>query len=226
FGPMRKLSAVLAREFRVFIYDRRARGESGDTRPSSIEREVEDLRAVIDAAGGTACVYGISSGAALALLAAIAGLPIRKLALYEPPYMVGTHARALPPDRLGILQRMVAEDRRSEAVKYYMCDLIGMPRAMAWVMQWLPMWKKLKSVAPSLPYDCEVMGDFSIPAGAKTLAVPALVAHGSKTWPVLADAATATAAAIPGGRHAVVPGQTHNVSASAIGPLLAGFFKS
>jgi pimeloyl-ACP methyl ester carboxylesterase len=226
FGPMGKLSAELAPTFRVISYDRRARGESGDTRPYAVEREIEDLATLIGASGGSACVYGISSGAALALAAAASGLPIRRLALYEPPFMVGPHARVPPADRLQVLQKMIAGDLRSDAVKYFMCDIIGMPRPMTWVMQFLPMWKKLKSVAPSLPYDCEVMGDFKVPeARARSINIPALVMHGGKTWPGLPDAARATAEAIPGARHQTLPGQTHNVAATAIGPVLRDFFK-
>ena len=224
-GPMAKLSAELAPHFRVVSYDRRARGESGDTRPYAMEREIEDLAALIAASGGSACVYGISSGAALALAAAAAGLPILRLALYEPPFMVGPNARTLPADRLAVLRRMIAEDRRSDAVKYYMCELIGMPRLMPGIMQFLPMWKKLKSVAPSLPYDCEIMGDFKVPEErARRVGVPTLVMHGSKTWPVLRAAAPAVASAISGARQQILSGQTHNVSAAVMGPLLRDFF--
>jgi len=226
FGPMAKLSAELAPHFRVVSYDRRARGESGDSRPYAIEREIEDLAALIAACGGSACVYGISSGAALALAAATAGLPILRLALYEPPFMVGPNARTLPADRLAVLQRMIAADRRGDAVKYYLCEIIGMPRLMPAVMQFLPMWKKLKSVAPSLPYDCEIMGDFRLPEErARRVGVPTLVLHGSKTWPALAAAAPALAAAIPGASHRILQGQTHNGSAAVMGPVLKDFFK-
>ncbi len=227
FGPMRKLSAVLAADFQVVSYDRRARGESGDTRPYAVEREIEDIATLIGTVGGAAHVYGISSGAALALAAAAAGLPIRKLALYELPFMVGPHARVPPADRQAVLDRLIAEDRRSEAVAYYMCDIIGMPRPVSWVMRLLPMWSKLKSIAPSLPYDCRIMGDFLLPeARARQVGAPTLVMDGAKTWPVLRDAARATAAAIPGARHQSLPRQTHNVSATVIGPVLRDYFKS
>jgi pimeloyl-ACP methyl ester carboxylesterase len=226
FGPMGKLSTQLAPHFRVVSYDRRARGESGDSRPYAVEREIEDIATLIGAEGGAAHVYGISSGAALALAAAAAGVRIRKLALYEPPFMVGPHARQPPPDRQSVLERLVAEDRRGEAVAYYMCDIIGMPRPVTWVMRLLPMWRKLKSIAPSLPYDCQVMGDFAVPhERARQVGVPTLVMDGSKTWPVLHDAARALADAIPGARRLTLPGQTHNVSATVIGPALRDFFK-
>ena len=226
FGPMKKLAAVLAKTCAVITYDRRARGASGDTAPYAVQREIEDIDALMGAAGGRVTLYGISSGAVLALLAA-ASLPVARLALYEPPFMVGPHARTLPPDRTAALTRMIAEDRRSDAVKYYMTDIIGIARFMPFLFQVLPMWRKLKAVAPSLPYDCAVMGDFSIPRDeAAAIRVPTLVMAGTKTWPVLLDAAKALAAAIPHARHETLPGQTHNVAASAIAPVLTGFIKA
>jgi pimeloyl-ACP methyl ester carboxylesterase len=217
----------VAPHFRVVSYDRRARGESGDTPPYAVEREIEDIATLIGAEGGAAYLYGISSGAALALAATAAGLHVRKLALYEPPFMVGAHARVPPADRQAVLERMVAEDRRGDAVAYYMCDIIGMPRPITWVMRLLPMWKKLKSIAASLPYDCRIMGDFDLPQErARQVGVPTLVMAGGKTWPVLRDAARALAETIPGARQQTLSGQTHNVAATAIGPVLRDFFKS
>ncbi|HEU5138068.1 MAG TPA: alpha/beta hydrolase [Steroidobacteraceae bacterium] len=225
FGPMKKLAAVLEKQFTVVSYDRRARGASGDTAPYAVQREIEDIDALMGAAGGRVTLYGVSSGAVLALLAA-ASLPVAKLALYEPPFMVGPHARTLPPERTAVLTRMIAEDRRSDAVKYYMGDIIGIPRFMPFVFQFLPMWRKLKAVAPSLPYDSAVMGDFAIPAEAGAIQVPTLVMAGTRTWPVLLDAARALAAAIPHARHETLAGQTHNVAAQAVAPVLEAFIKA
>jgi pimeloyl-ACP methyl ester carboxylesterase len=230
FGPMRKLAALLSRSFRVICYDRRARGESGDTRPYAMEREVEDIDALLGVVGGHAHLYGISSGAALALAAAATRFPIDRVALYEPPFMVGPHARRDLPsatERHNVLTRMLEADRRGDAVKYYMCDVIGMPRFMTAIFQFLPMWKKLKSVATSLPYDSAIMGNFSLPLElASKIKVPTLVMHGSKTWPVLGDAARATATAVPVGHHHVLDGQTHNVNPAVLAPVLSDFFRS
>jgi pimeloyl-ACP methyl ester carboxylesterase len=230
FGPMRKLAALLARDFRVICYDRRARGESGDTPPYTIERELEDIDALLSVAGGHAHLYGISSGAALALAAAATRFPIDRVALYEPPFMVGPNARQNLPsesERHTMLTRLLEAERRSDAVKYYMCDVIGMPRFMASIFQLLPMWKKLKSVASSLPYDSTIMGNFALPQQrAAQIKVPTLVMHGSKTWPVLGDAARATARAVPIGQHRTLDGQTHNVSAASLAPVLSEFFRS
>jgi pimeloyl-ACP methyl ester carboxylesterase len=226
FGPMKKLAAELAKSCTVISYDRRARGASGDTAPYGVQREIEDIDALMGVAGGPVALYGVSSGAVLGLLAT-ASLPVARLAMYEPPFMVGPHARTLPRDRTAILTRMIAEDRRGDAVKYYMTDIIGLPRLMPMVFQFLPMWRKLKAVAPSLPYDSAVMGDFSIPqAQAAAIRVPALVLAGTRTWPVLLDAARAIAAVIPHARHATLEGQNHNVAARAVAPVLAAFMKA
>ncbi len=227
-GPMPKLAAELVtRGLRVLTYDRRARGASGDTRPYAVEREIEDIDALIGAAGGRAYLYGISSGAALALSAAAAGLPIDGVVLYEPPFMVGPHARQVPADHTATLTRMIAEDRRADAVTYYLCDIIGVPRFMPYLFRFTPLWRKLKAAAPSLPYDSAVMGDFALPtARAAAVRVPTLVLDGEKTWPMLRDAASALAQAIPGARARSLPGQTHNVAARAIAPILASFIKA
>ncbi|MGH7546544.1 MAG: alpha/beta fold hydrolase [Gemmatimonadales bacterium] len=181
FGPMPKLAPVLAPHFRVFAYDRRGRGDSGDTAPYAVEREIENLDAMIRQAGGSAFVYAISSGAALALEAAASGLSIRKLALYEPPFMVGNPAHLPPVDHHAQLVRLVAQGRRGDAVKFYMKDIIGMPGLLVTVFRILPMWSKLKAVANSLPYDAAVMGDFSLPTRrAASLTMPTLVISGDE----------------------------------------------
>lgn len=225
FGPMPKLAPVLARDFTVFMYDRRGRGDSGDTAPYAVEREIEDLDAVIRQAGGSAFVYAISSGAALALAAAASGLRIKKLALYEPPFMVGNPKHVPPGDHQAQLVRLVAEGRRGDAVKYYMKDIIGIPGLLVTLFRILPMWSKLEAVAKSLPYDSAVMGDFSLPTKrAASLTMPTLVISGEKSMPVLREAAQRLAAVIPGARLRTLPGQTHNVSAKALAPVLKEFF--
>src|SRR5258707_8192870 len=127
FGPMPKLAPRLARDFTVFMYDRRGRGSSGDTAPYAVAREIDDIDALIHEAGGSAFVYAISSGAALALEAAASGLSIKRLALYEVPFMVGTPAHVPPAHHHEQLVRLIAQGRRGDAVKFYMKDVIGMP---------------------------------------------------------------------------------------------------
>src|SRR6267378_6662652 len=119
FGPMPKLAPLLARDFTVFMYDRRGRGASGDTAPYAVKREIDDIDALIREAGGSAFVYAISSGAALALEAAATGLSITKLALYEAPFMVGTPAHRPPVNHHAHLVQLIAEGRRGDAVGFY-----------------------------------------------------------------------------------------------------------
>ena len=225
FGPMPKLAPLLARDFTVFLYDRRGRGQSGDTAPYAVEREVDDIDALIREAGGSAFVYAISSGAALALEAAASGLSIKKLALYEPPFMVGTPAHRPPANHHAQLVQLIAEGRRGDAVKFYMKDVIGMPGWLVAVFRFLPMWSKLKAVARSLPYDSAVMGDFSLPAKrAASLTIPTLVICGEKSMPVLREGALRLSEVVPGARLRTLPGQTHNVAAAALAPVLKEFF--
>ncbi len=225
FGPMPKLAPLVARDFTVFMYDRRGRGQSGDTAPYAVEREIDDLAALVREAGGSAFVYGISSGAALALEAAASGVSIKKLALYEAPFMVGTPAHAPPANHHQHLVQLLAENRRGDAVRFYMKDVIGMPGWLVTVFRFLPMWSKLKAIAPTLAYDSTIMGDFALPAKrAASLRIPTLVISGDKSFPVLREAAQALAKVIPGAELRTLPGQTHNVAAALLAPVLKEFF--
>ena len=156
FGPSGPLAALLSQYFTVFTYDRRGRGHSGNTSRYAIEREIEDLQALVGTAGGSAFVYGISSGAALALEAANRGLAIEKLALYEAPFIVDDTRPPIPEDFLAQLDRYLSENRRGDAVKLFL-KLVGAPSVVVAMMQFLPMWKKLESVAHTLPYDITIV---------------------------------------------------------------------
>ena len=223
FGPMPKLAPLLAPHFTVFTYDRRGRGESGDVQPYAREREVEDIAALIGSAGGSAHLVGLSSGAALALEAAAAGLGIGKVAAYEPPY-VGADSRAGAAYE-GQLKKLIAEGRRGEAVKYFMRDMVGVPGVFVVMMQLMfGVWRKLKAVAHTLPYDAAVMGDFTVPVSRlRTIRTPTLVMHGSKTDARLKNAAEAVAEAVPNARHLTLGGQTHNVNPQVLSRALVEF---
>lgn len=213
FGPMPAYSKLLAEHFTVYMYDRRGRNESGDTEPYSVDREVEDIGALIQAAGGRAHLYGTSSGAALVFNAAVRGLPIDRMVLFEAPYTQPSfkpHAEALWALRKA--------NRRGAAVRYFMCDVVGMPKAMGWLFSLFPMMKKLKAVAPTLPYDITVMSDESVWARAGSLKIPTLVIGGGKSPASLKAAVERVAAAIPGAEKIYLEGQTHNVAAAAVLP--------
>ena len=226
FGPMPKLAPLLARHFTVLIYDRRGRGDSGDTKPYAREREIEDLEALVREAGGSACVLGLSSGAALALEAAARGLNIRRLAIYEPPFMVddgGHHASAGHEQQLN---QLVAAGRRGKALTYFMRKMVGIPAIFVFLMRLIPgVWSKLKAVAHTLPYDAAVMGDWSVPARRlATITIPTLAAYGEKTDARLRRAVEAVVAAMPGAQLGTLRGQTHNVNPAVLAPVLVEFF--
>ncbi len=225
FGPMPKLAPLMAEHFTVYMYDRRGRNESGDTQPYAVEREIEDIDALIQAAGGLAYVFGISSGAALALAASAKGLNITKLALYEPPFEVPGATDGAPKDMLIQLKTMVAEDRPGDAVKYFM-KVVGVPSFGIFMMTLLPIWKKLKAVAHTLPYDITILDGFALPEDrAKAIKVQTLVAAGTKTSEPLKKSVKRLSELIPGNQYKMLEGQTHNVSEKAIAPLLITFFE-
>jgi pimeloyl-ACP methyl ester carboxylesterase len=224
---MPKLAPLLARHFTVYLYDRRGRGESGDTAPYTKDREIEDLAALISVAGGTAAMAGLSSGAALALEAAAAHLPVTRVVAYEPPYVEPdgeTRGRAHQTR----LQELVAAGDRGGAVKYFMRSMVNVPAPFVLIMQLMPtLWRKLKAVAHTLPYDSALMGDFTVPRSRlSAIGVPSLVIHGSKTDPRLKRAADAITGTIPGAQARTLEGQNHNVSAAALAPSIIAFLGS
>jgi pimeloyl-ACP methyl ester carboxylesterase len=226
-GPARPLAALLAQHFTVYTYDRRGRGESGDTPPYAVEREVEDIQAVVDEAGGSACVYGISSGAALALEAAQSTPGITRLALYEAPFIVDDSRPPLGADYVAKLNEHLASDRRGDAVRLFMRQ-VGVPAPIVALMRFMPAWTKLKAVAHTLAYDAAVMGDTeagrSLPVErwAVTTATLAIVGGKSPAW--MHTGMQALTDVLPNAQHRVLEGQTHMVKAKALAPLLAEFF--
>jgi pimeloyl-ACP methyl ester carboxylesterase len=229
FGPMPKLAPLLAKEFTVFTYDRRGRGGSGDTQPYAVERELEDIDALIQAAGGSAFLYGISSGAALVLEAANRGLAVRKVALYEAPFIVDDARPPLPDDYLLRLTEMIAADRRGDAVRHFM-RVVGAPRLLVAIMRFTPAWSKLKAVAHTLVYDTNIVQDNQRgkplpPTRWSSVAVPTLVAVGGKSPAWMQHAMEALARVVPRAERRTLPGQTHMVTAQSQAPMLVEFFK-
>ncbi|HZY38767.1 MAG TPA: alpha/beta hydrolase [Mucilaginibacter sp.] len=225
FGPLPSLAKLLEPHFTVFNYDRRGRNQSGDTQPYDRQREIEDLDAVIQAAGGSAFVAGVSSGAALTLAGAAAGLNMKKIALYEAPFMVDKTGHQPPKDSADQLKKLIAEERRADAVKFFMRDMVNVPGFAVFIMSVMPIFKKLKAVAHTLPYDASIMGDFSLPRQKAALVkVQALVGGGEKSPVSMQNAVKQTAAAIPGSVLKMFPGQTHNISMKVLAPALIEFF--
>jgi pimeloyl-ACP methyl ester carboxylesterase len=229
FPKMVELGRLLADGFTVVNYDRRGRGDSGDSAPYAVEREIEDLEALIAAVGPPASVWGWSSGGVLALRAAASGLEIDRIAVYEPPFMVKASHRLPPADFGARLDELVAADRRRDAVRYYMREGMGIPGIVVALMRFAPFWSKLEATAHTLPYDWAVMGDTMTgrPLSAdewSSVQVRTLVLAGEKTPVPLFAAAEALAGVLPDARHYVLPRQSHNVSMPALAPVLKEFF--
>lgn len=225
------LARLLARRFMIYSYDRRGRGDSGDTRPYAIEREIEDLEALIDEAGGAVHLVGFSSGAALALAAASAlGPKIRKLAVYEAPYDEADGTAAKWKNYMAKQADLLAADRRGDAVLHHM-KFVGVPDAAMAEMKASPAWAGMEAMAPTLPYDVAVIGDDrSAPIGrAAKIQANALVLDGGasrETMPFMRASADRIGQAIPNARRSTIEGQGHDVNPEAIAPVLIEFFST
>jgi pimeloyl-ACP methyl ester carboxylesterase len=229
-GPMEALAARLADRFTVIRYDRRVRGESGDILPYAVEREIEDLAALIDVAGGWAYVCGVSSGAALVLEAANRALPIRKVVLYEAPFIVDDTRPPLLDDYRDALTSLIAAGRRGDAVALFM-RAVQVPAPFVMLMRFMPVFGKLKAVAHTLPYDFAIVADNQRgqPLAADRWAsatLPILVGAGGKSPAWMRNAQQALASVLPNAELRTLPGQTHMISDKALAPLLIEFFSS
>jgi pimeloyl-ACP methyl ester carboxylesterase len=226
----RPTAEELAKHFAVFNYDRRGRGDSGDTAPYAIEREIEDIDALIAEAGGKASVYAHSSGAGLALHAAAAGLPISRLVLHEPPYTPhgAEEERRTARKEAQHIRALLAEDRRGDAVEYFWMS-VGMPPEMVEGMRHTPRWAELEAMAHTMAYDSEIMGDIStggaVPtdlAGRVRNETLVIVGGASPQWMI--GVGEQVADALPNGRHMVLEGQEHVVPPEVLVPVLEEFF--
>lgn len=231
---MAPLADLLSQHFTVIHYDRRGRGDSTDMLPdrldskSALQREIEDLEAIIDAVGGSAFLYGISSGAALAFEAALAlGSKVRKLAMYEAPYNDNDTAQQAWKDYAQKLRELLAANRTGDAVGLFMM-LVGASTEDVEGMRQHPMWPLWEAVAPTLAYDhiADLGEEAAVPIERAThLSMPALVMDGRESYPFMHETAVALAKAIPNARHCTLEGQTHEVAPEALAPALVEFFE-
>ena len=226
-GPMDGLAQLLSGSFTVFTYDRRGRGESTDTLPYAVEREVEDLTALIGEAGDEAGVYGMSSGGALALAtAAAAGAGISRLALYEPPFLAESENDGRAEAYTAELNELLDAGDRGGAVALFMAR-VGVPQRMIDGARSGPGWPRFESIAPTLAYDNRLLAGGHVPRDVtSTITVPALVLSGTASAEGLQEAAKATAAALPNSEHRTLEGQTHDVAPDALAPVLIEFFEA
>jgi pimeloyl-ACP methyl ester carboxylesterase len=220
------LAELLSAHFTVYNYDRRGRGDSGDTPPYAVEREVEDIDAVVGAAGGPAFLYGASSGAALAMEAAARLDGVAKLALWEPPFVPEGRPRP-PADTAKTYTELVEAGRRGDAVEFFMSKVVGMPPEFVAGARQAPFWAQQEALAHTLAYDATVMGDYSLPIErAGSVKVPAIVIAGGADFPWMPETAEALAAAMPEGEYRRLEGQGHNVDPAVLAPVLVAFFNA
>jgi pimeloyl-ACP methyl ester carboxylesterase len=225
-GPAGPLAKLLVEHFTVLHYDRRGRGDSTNTLPYAPARELEDLEAVIDAAGGTAFVYGSSSGAVLALDAAAAlGAKVKKVVAFEAPCFVDDTRPPLASDYVDRMNALIAADDRGAAVKHFLTKGVGLSPLLAFFISLTPGWKKLKAVAPTLAYDVALTEPLQrgrpLPTERwKGVTAPALVVDGSKSPTWMRNATKAVASIVPGAAYRTLPGQTHMLEPRAIAPVL------
>jgi pimeloyl-ACP methyl ester carboxylesterase len=226
---MAQLADLLGQHFNVFHYDRRGRGDSTDTQPYTVRREIEDIEALINEAGGPAYVFGISSGASLAMEAAVElGGKIKKLVLYEPPYNDDDNARQAWKEYTKGLKDLLAADRRGDAVALFM-KYVGATDEQINGVRNTPMWPLFEAVAPTLAYDhIYILGeDASVPVErAAKVGVPTLIMTGGATFPFMHTTAMTLTKAIPSAQYRTLEGQTHEVSPEALAPVLAEFFST
>jgi pimeloyl-ACP methyl ester carboxylesterase len=227
-GPSRGLARAFGGDFRVYRYDRRGRGDSGaGTRPYDMAREVEDLRCILEAAGGSAHVLGVSSGAVLALEAARQGASIDRLVVYEAPFIVND-AHAANDIRLPQqLQDFVDGERRADAVRLFL-RTVGAPAAFIAMMRLMPAWRQMTRIAHTLPCDLAIVIDHQQGQPIRVgyydeVRSRALVLVGGKSPRYLRDAQEAIATALPHARLETLAGQTHMVKAGAVAPAVTRF---
>jgi pimeloyl-ACP methyl ester carboxylesterase len=223
------LAAMLAKDFTVIHYDRRGRGDSTDAKPYTVKREIEDIEALVNAAGGRAYLYGSSSGASLALLAAdnLGADKIMKLALYEPAYGAdddeSKHQFAEEKQKI---KELITAGKPGDAVAHFLKSR-GMPQPEMEGIRQSPDWKEMERVGHTLVYDFEILGRGTVPLDvARSIEMPTQIMDGGKSFDFIHDTADALAKSIPGARRKTLPDQTHEVSAEAMAPLLKEFFRA
>lgn len=230
FGPNCTLGPLLSGSFTVIRYDRRGRGDSGDTAPFAAQREIDDLAAVVRWAGGSAFVHGISSGAAIALEAARQGVGIRRLAVWEAPFIVDG-SRPRPPDDLAAeVESLVSAGRRGAAVRLFLRRGVGVPPPLIALMRLRSAWRDMERTAHALPYDIAAVTELQrgtpLPPGRwASVTQPVLVMSGGRSPAWLGTAMRSLAEALPDSRHRVLDRQMHVVDGDAVAPPLREFFR-
>lgn len=221
------LAAQLSEHFTVFNYDRRGRGESGDTAPYAIEREIEDLAALLDEAGGSSAVFGYSSGAILTLKAKAHGLALSRLALYDPPFLLDDGFPQRAQDISVRLTELISSGRRGDAVELFQTEIVGIPAEIVAQMRQAPFRPELENIAHTLVYEATILGDMPVLAQQlPAITVPTLVISGGNNQASMRSAAQTLADALPKAQHRSLEGQTHDIVPAVLAPVLEEFFAS
>jgi pimeloyl-ACP methyl ester carboxylesterase len=229
FKLLSGLADLLSPSFTVINYDRRGRGESDERSPFAVEREIEDIAALVEAGGGRASLFGFSSGGALALRAAGAGIGVDKVAVYEPPFVVNPADQRPRADYGQRLERLIAANDRSGAVKHFMRNAMGMPAPAVLAMRVMPMWKLMEANAPTLRYDWAALGEHNMqgdplkPGEWASVTVPALVMYGAESPANLQKASRALADVLPSAEVSVLEGMGHRLKVKTLAPVLTEF---
>jgi len=232
FSKMEQIAAALAEHCTVINYDRRGRGDSTAAGPYAVEREVEDLAAIIEAEGGRASLWGWSSGGALALRAAAAGIGVERVSVYEVPFMVQPGLSRPTRDYGERLDELVAAGDRDGAVRHFLRNAVGIPAPFVALMRLMPMWKGLRSTAHTLPHDWAALGAHNMDGSPLDstewagVTGPALVIYGGKSAEPLREGSKALAAVLPDAELRELAGARHNVKTAVVVPLLAEFFSA
>jgi len=225
------LATILGKRYTVIAYDRRGRGDSGDTLPYAVEREIEDIEALIRSTGGSAFLYGHSSGAALALEASASGLAIPRLALYEPPYIVDSSRERVSPEYVDHLNELIASGQRGDAVEYFMASMVNVPVDMIAQMHSSPMWSSMEKIAHTLAYDGMIMGGLMsgkpLPARRwSSVTQPVLVMDGGASPAWIRHTANELSSLLQNATHLTLENQTHAADEKVLAPALEEFFEA
>ncbi|MFI1701852.1 alpha/beta fold hydrolase [Streptomyces bobili] len=228
-GASAELAGLLAEHCTVITYDRRGRGDSGDSPEYDVQREVEDLDALIEHAGGEAMVFGMSSGAVLALEAAARGSAVTRLAVYEPPFITDDSRPPLPADYVAHLTELAEQGAYGDAVAYFLTAAVGLPAEAVAGMRQAPFWADMEATARTLPYDGQIMGETMsgqpLPTDRwQSVTVPVLVGSGDAGAPQMLTGARELAALADNFTLHVFPGQEHNIDPRLLAPALTSFF--
>lgn len=223
-GTTAPLATALATDLTVLNPDRRGRGDSDPVAPAAVADEVDDLEALVAAAGGRAALFGYSSGAVLCLEAAVRGLPVTHLVLYDPPYNLD--ARPQMAEMAAELERLVAIGRRRDAVEAYQTRAVGIPPEVVAQLRQAPFWPALEGIAHTLASDARALAAAPDPAALASINVPTLVLNGAAGPPQLDPMGRAVAEAIPHAEHRSLADQTHDLVPGVLAPQVIGFLTS